>query len=65
MLSIGKVVDAGYYFSRVADTVEHYYSLQGEAAGYWLGGGAAELGVSGTADAEQFQRVGRPASGHR
>jgi conjugative relaxase-like TrwC/TraI family protein len=57
VLSIGKLVDAGYYLDRVASGVEDYYTLKGEAPGVWLGQGAAELGLSGRVQAEDLRVV--------
>ena len=56
MLSIGKL-GAGqhnYYLDKVAEGAEDYYSGEGEAEGYWLGGGAEDLGLDGKVDADQL-----------
>ena len=50
MLTIGKL-GAGqerYYLQKVAEGAEDYYSGEGEAAGYWLGEGAEDLGLQGS-----------------
>src|SRR5688572_23645134 len=57
MLSIGKIADVSYYFSRVADDIQHYLSLEGEAPGVWTGAVAEELGLAGVADPEVFGRI--------
>ncbi|MFF0142684.1 MobF family relaxase [Streptomyces sp. NPDC005227] len=58
MLSISAGSDPAYLTREVAAGAEHYYArsveLQGEPPGYWLGDGAAELGLSGTVDNEVF-----------
>src|SRR5436305_439340 len=56
MLSIGKLGKGqeGYYLSKVAEGEEDYYSGEGEEAGQWLGDAAAELGLSGTIEADQL-----------
>lgn len=54
MLSIGKLVGVGYYLDSVARRVEDYYAGRGEAAGWWVGSGAAELGLSGTVEAGEI-----------
>ena len=45
MLNIGKLAPGqqSYYLNSVAKGVEDYYLGSGEAPGYWLGGGAADL----------------------
>lgn len=56
VLSIGKL-GAGqhrYYLDRVAEGAEDYYSGEGEAAGYWLGDAAAELGLHGAVEPDQL-----------
>ena len=70
MLNVGKLAagpGAGrYYVDRVAQGREDYYSGEGEAPGYWMGGGAALLGLSGEVSAEGVVRLleGRdPATG--
>jgi conjugative relaxase-like TrwC/TraI family protein len=68
MLSIGKL-GAGqerYYLDQVAEGAEDYYSGEGEAEGYWLGDGAADLGLQGKVEPEQLVAMltGRnPATG--
>jgi conjugative relaxase-like TrwC/TraI family protein len=56
MISIGSVGspgDAASYYAR-----DNYYTAdQAEGASAWAGEGAAELGLSGSVDAEQFERV--------
>lgn len=49
MLNIGKLArgQQDYYLNSVARGVEDYYVGAGEAPGYWLGGGAADLGLEG------------------
>ncbi|MCX4462432.1 AAA family ATPase [Streptomyces sp. NBC_01728] len=58
MLSISAGSDPAYLTREVAAGAEHYYArsvdLQGEPPGYWLGDGAAELGLEGTVDNEVF-----------
>ncbi len=56
MLSIGKL-GAGqhrYYLDKVAEGAEDYYSGEGEAAGYWLGDAAEELGLEGHVEPDQL-----------
>ena len=70
MMSIGKLV-AGpgvgrYYIDQVAQGREDYYAGEGEAAGVWMGTGAALLGLSGEVGEEELARLleGRdPCSG--
>ncbi|MEO6714998.1 MAG: MobF family relaxase [Mycobacteriales bacterium] len=59
VLSIGKlsVGQENYYLQTVARGVEDYYLGSGEAPGYWLGAGAANLELSGRVDAEQLRAV--------
>src|SRR5690348_15252115 len=61
MLSIGKLAGgprAGrYYIDQVAKGIEDYYSGEGEAAGAWMGAGAALLGLSGEVDEHGLQRL--------
>ncbi len=56
MISIGSVGspgDAASYYAR-----DNYYTAdQAEGASTWAGEGAAELGLSGQVDAEQFEKV--------
>ncbi|WP_329167580.1 AAA family ATPase (plasmid) [Streptomyces sp. NBC_01717] len=58
MLSISAGSDPAYLTREVAAGAEHYYArsvdLQGEPPGYWLGDGAAELGLEGTVNNEVF-----------
>jgi Ti-type conjugative transfer relaxase TraA len=61
MLSIGKLAGgpgAGrYYIDQVAKGVEDYYSGEGQAAGVWMGAGAASLGPLGEVDEHGLQRL--------
>ncbi|HEX3239653.1 MAG TPA: MobF family relaxase [Solirubrobacterales bacterium] len=68
MVSIGKMGSGQehYYLGKVAEGAEDYYSGKGEAEGYWLGDGAAELGLDGTVEPDQLVAMltGRdPATG--
>ena len=70
MMSIGKLAagpGAGrYYIDQVAQGREDYYAGEGEAAGVWLGTGAAWLGLTGEVGEEALARLleGRdPSSG--
>lgn len=58
MLSIGKITSgpaaARYYLDQVARGREDYYAGEGEAAGEWVGSGAALLGSSGEVDGDDF-----------
>src|SRR5215213_8564017 len=56
MLSIGKLGGGQerYYLDRVAEGAEDYYSGEGEAAGYWLGDAARELGLEGNVEPDQL-----------
>lgn len=58
MLSIGLIGNGhgtpGYYVDQVAAGREDYYSGQGEAAGQWMGAGAAAAGLDGEVDADAF-----------
>jgi conjugative relaxase-like TrwC/TraI family protein len=56
MLSIGKVGSGQerYYLGKVAEGAEDYYSGEGEAAGYWLGDAAQELGLEGHVEPDQL-----------
>ncbi|MPZ69908.1 MAG: relaxase domain-containing protein [Actinobacteria bacterium] len=49
MLNIGKLArgQQDYYLNSVARGVEDYYVGSGEAPGYWLGGGSADIGLEG------------------
>lgn len=49
-----------YYLQTVARGAEDYYLGSGEAPGYWLSGGAADLGVSGLVAAEQLRALLAP-----
>jgi len=53
MRSIGKLAGGQEqcYPSRVASGVEDYHLGSGDAAGQWLGDGAARLALTGCADA--------------
>jgi conjugative relaxase-like TrwC/TraI family protein len=68
VLSLGKL-SAGhqdYYEREVASGAEDYYAMRGEAAGEWLGSGAAGLSLGGQASAGQLGALleGRdPATG--
>src|SRR5829696_6728372 len=70
MMSIGKFAagpGAGrYYIDQVAQGREDYYAAEGEAAGVWMGMGAAWLGLTGEVGEEDLARLleGRdPSSG--
>ena len=70
MMSIGKLAGgpgAGrYYIDQVAQGREDYYAGEGEAAGVWMGTGAAGLGLTGEVGEEGLARLleGRdPGSG--
>lgn len=68
MLNIGKLRRGGenYYLNSVARGVEDYYLGSGEAPGYWLASGAADLGLSGEVGDDELRNVLRgthPASG--
>src|SRR5215208_4042558 len=70
MMSIGKLAGgpgAGrYYIDQVAQGREDYYAGEGEAAGVWMGTGAAWLGLTGEVGEEGLGRLleGRdPGSG--
>ena len=70
MMSIGKLAagpGAGrYYIDQVAQGREDYYAGEGEAAGVWMGTGAAGLGLTGEVGEEGLARLleGRdPSSG--
>jgi conjugative relaxase-like TrwC/TraI family protein len=56
MLSIGKLGrgQERYYLGKVAEGAEDYYSGEGEAAGYWLGDVAEDLGLQGKVDPGQL-----------
>jgi conjugative relaxase-like TrwC/TraI family protein len=59
MLSIAKfrVGQEAYHLSGVAQSLDEYYTGAGEAAGVWVGGGAARLGLSGDVDADSLRAV--------
>uniref|UniRef100_UPI001577152D MobF family relaxase n=1 Tax=Sphingomonas bacterium TaxID=1895847 RepID=UPI001577152D len=51
--AVGSASDAAGYYAR-----DNYYTVdQAEGASTWAGEGAAELGLSGPVDAEQFEKV--------
>ena len=51
--TVGSASDAAGYYAR-----DNYYTApQAEGASAWAGEGAAELGLSGPVDAEQFEKV--------
>ena len=51
--AVGSASDAAGYYAR-----DNYYTAdQAEGASAWAGEGAAELGLSGPVDAEQFEKV--------
>lgn len=58
MLSISKAIKAGqgdYYLS--LSRTDDYYLAGGETAGFWVGTGAAALGLWGDVDPEQFRNL--------
>lgn len=59
MLSRGKVTPetVSYYTDEVAPGLEDYYAGRGEAAGHWVGRGAAAAGLGGDVSAEQLARL--------
>ena len=61
MMSIGKLAGgpgAGrYYIDQVAQGREDYYTGEGEAAGVWIGTGAAWLGLTGEVGEEGLARL--------
>jgi len=59
MLSIAKlrVGQEAYHLSGVAESLDAYYTGSGEAAGRWVGGSAARLGLTGEVSAEDLQAV--------
>src|SRR5918994_226074 len=59
MVTIGKLGKGQqtYYLDTVAGGAEDYYSGEGEAAGRWVGGGAAELDLHGQVAREQLTAV--------
>ena len=56
MLTIGKLGrgQERYYTEKVAEGAEDYYAGEGEAAGYWLGDAAEEVGLNGVVDAKKL-----------
>jgi conjugative relaxase-like TrwC/TraI family protein len=70
VLNIGKLRKGGelYYLNSVAKGVEDYYVGSGEAPGYWLAGGAKDLGLAGPvgeADLRAVLNGFHPKSGNR
>ncbi len=70
MISIGNVLSvsdgARYFQEAVAKSPADYYAARGEAAGMWRGQAAAELGLAGPVNRDDFVRIldGRhPATG--
>lgn len=68
MLNIGKLRRGGenYYLNSVARGVEDYYLGSGEAPGYWLAGGATDLGLEGEVGEKELRNILRgadPSSG--
>ena len=63
MLNIGKLRKGGenYYLNSVARGVEDYYLGSGEAPGYWLASGAADLNLTGQVDENELRNVLRGA----
>jgi len=59
VLNIGKLRRGGenYYLNSVARGVEDYYLGSGEAPGYWLATGTADLGLEGQVGDEQLRQV--------
>lgn len=59
MLNIGKLRRGGenYYLNSVGRGVEDYYLGSGEAPGYWLASGAADLGLEGEVGDEALRMV--------
>ena len=59
MLNIGKLRKGGenYYLNSVARGVEDYYLGSGEAPGYWLASGAADLKLEGQVGDDQLRQV--------
>jgi len=49
--------NAGYWLAAVAEGGEDYYNQPGEAPGEWIGGLAAELGLSGQVDAAGYSAI--------
>ncbi len=63
MLNIGKLRRGGenYYLNSVARGVEDYYLGSGEAPGYWLASGTADLGFHGEVGEKELRNVLRGA----
>ena len=59
MLSIAKlrVGQEAYQLSGVAQSLDDYYTGAGEAAGRWVGAGAAALGLAGEVDPDDLRAV--------
>ena len=59
MLSIGKIRagQEAYYSRQVAAGRDDYYSGKGEAPGEWTGRGAAEFGLEGEVDPDDFRAL--------
>jgi hypothetical protein len=59
VLNIGKLGRGGeqYYLETVASGAEDYYLHAGEAAGFWLGAAAADLGLVGVVEPEARRAV--------
>ena len=59
MLNIGKLGRGGeeYYLETVASGAEDYYLHGGEAAGFWLGAAAADLGLVGVVEPDALRAV--------
>jgi conjugative relaxase-like TrwC/TraI family protein len=59
VLNIAKLVrdQADYYLEAVARSQEEYFTGVGEAAGYWLGRAAGELGLGGRVTEEGLHRI--------
>jgi len=49
--------NAGYWIEAVAEGGEDYYTKPGEAPGEWIGALAAELGVHGEVDRDDYAAV--------
>lgn len=59
MLNIGLLAPGAgeYYIGEVATSAEDYYTGRGEQAGRWVGSLAAEIGLEGEVDADEFRSV--------
>lgn len=59
MLNIGRLAPgaADYYVGEVATSAEDYYTGHGEAPGRWVGSLAAQIGLAGQVDPENFRAV--------